>query len=935
MTNLKIGFRNVNTLSAVKLSILVNELLNTDIIFLSEINKPDFSWLGTQNYKIHQPKEAPRTAALTQNCINLKPIELGISLTQDRKQQDKVVAQTYIYKLVAAKCEIYIENAYITPDINTANLNKVIDHLTEQNKKYRNYLIGGDFNRNFLDKKNIEIFQPTGLKQHIKNITRSASYIRNGKDQTSKTIIDLIFSSHNLQNRLKNPKTTQISIKFDHKMVSIELEDLVSHKYIDKKIQNNITKRPLPNENQLNSINSEIREFKNLESYEDLITETTKVLDKYIPRPQHGFKEIRIYRTPFSRELVKLIREKEKLIKTKHKFSKYFKNLRNKVTKLIRNQKNHFRKKILNDCQNSRDLNTVIKKIGQGFESNFQEKQQFSVEGKQGEDLANGLAEFFKDRAEKLVTDEDIENSNLKNLENNLKILKKLENTLDLIFPKIEKFHDFIKQKNVNNKSGPDGISSALLEKIWDSFSPHLDKIVHKPNFTFPKNQDYFQRVLAKNKNPTKYKDYRPIGILNVIPKYILNRSVFSALKEHLKCILFEKKNFSFTGTHDCIIFTLEKLILDSEFLNLLVKYDFSNAYGTMVHRQILANLNELNVSDKFFMYIQNYLKHQKRTSVILSENEKIYISKSLFFERGGIQGNLGSGELFTTEQLCFLVLLDIFRTYFVDDINDAIKEKSHDLLAKKALENEKFLKDQSTALGFQLNEKKTEYIPFSAAEHELSWNGLWMGPEVRKAKILGFNFKTTKNRKIDTWPETENIISKINQNLKKIHATRTYFPNCLTRVKIARKYIYDCIASLHLILGYSTQEQKEFSKIQIAVNNILRGTGLRNTTPQFELDKVLGTTLKNFARQGLITNGLKNMQYFKLFFDRTDKIRQRVTDNTYMSKFIPEWNLLPGFIRKKLRFAKSLKACKEILKRERTLNYENRIHVEFKWKKY
>lgn len=76
-------------------------------------------------------------------------------------------------------------------------------------------------------------------------------------------------------------------------------------------------------------------------------------------------------------------------------------------------------------------------------------------------------------------------------------------------------------------------------------------------------------------------------------------------------------------------------------------------------------------------------------------------------------------------------------------------------------------------------------------------------------------------------------------------------------------------------------------------------------------------------------------MQYFGLSFDRTNSIRQRKNPNTYMNKFVTEWNKLPSFLKKKLRFSNSLKASKEILKKERTLRYENKIHVEYKWKKY
>lgn len=612
-----------------------------------------------------------------------------------------------------------------------------------------------------------------------------------------------------------------------------------------------------------------------------------------------------------------MIREKDKLIKTKHKFSKYFKELRNKVSKKIRQEKNFFRKKIIEECQDSKDINKVIKKIDKGFDSNFNKKQDFSVEGKKGEELADGLVEFFKKRAENLVPDSEIENSELKNLEKNLNTLKIPEKELTLNFPKIEKFEDFIKSKNVNNTSGPDGISSLLLKKIWPSFAPLLNKIVQKPDFTYPENQGYYQRVIAKNSNPKEYKDYRPIGILNIIPKYILNRSVFTDLKNHLTDVLRQKNNFSFIGTHDCIIRTLDKLIQESDLHNLLVKYDFSNAYGTMYHKQIIEDLKHLNTSENFILYIQNYLQNQKETSVILSENEKNFISKSVFFNRGGIQGNLGSGELFTVEQLCFLVLLDIFRTYFVDDINDCIKAQSNEILAEKANNNENFLKNQSTALGFQLNDKKTEHIPFSASEHELAWNGIWMGPESRHAKILGFKFITTKHKKIDTSPETHHIIQKLNSKLPKIHAVRNYFRNVSTRVKIARKFIYDSIGTLHIVLGYSSNEKNELKKIQVATNNILRATGLCNTTPQLELDRVFGTNLRNFALQGLITNGIKNIHTYNLTFDRTNSIRQRRTHHIYMNKFITEWNILPNFLRKKLRFANSLKACKEILKKK------------------
>lgn len=133
--------------------------------------------------------------------------------------------------------------------------------------------------------------------------------------------------------------------------------------------------------------------------------------------------------------------------KTKVKFTKYFKKLRNTITKKIRQEKNYFQRKIINECQNDKDLNKVLKNIDSGFHSNFNKKEDFSVDGKKGTDLADGLVEFFKKRSENLVSDLEIENSDLKNLENNLENLILPEKQLKLEFPEIVNFNDFIKKK--------------------------------------------------------------------------------------------------------------------------------------------------------------------------------------------------------------------------------------------------------------------------------------------------------------------------------------------------------------------------------------------------------------------------------------------------------------------------------------------------------
>ena len=48
-------------------------------------------------------------------------------------------------------------------------------------------------------------------------------------------------------------------------------------------------------------------------------------------------------------------------------------------------------------------------------------------------------------------------------------------------------------------------------------------------------------------------------------------------------------------------------------------------------------------------------------------------------------------------------------------------------------------------------------------------------------------------------------------------------------------------------------QKNVSFKRVRTRVNDLIRATGLRNTTPQDILDKCLGTNLVQFARQGVI----------------------------------------------------------------------------------
>ena len=120
-----------------------------------------------------------------------------------------------------------------------------------------------------------------------------------------------------------------------------------------------------------------------------------------------------------------------------------------------------------------------------------------------------------------------------------------------------------------------------------------------------------------------------------------------------------------------------------------------------------------------------------------------------------------------------------------------------------------------------------------------------------------------------------------------------------------------------------------------------MRATGLERKTPQYELNKVLGTSLEDFADQGIIVNGLKiltknmNPSTIDEVFDRTAKLRTTQTSKTYLQAFRLKWNKIDIKDRKKILNFKNFKQVKNFLKCKRKIPFDGKIYEKYKWKDY
>ena len=955
--NLKILFLNVQTLSAEKLEFLIELLIDYDIIFLSEINnKQQFlTQIDNQICKYHFDTETTRLAMITRNSVNFEYIGKGLVLEQERVQTDQIVVQSNFYRFKLVDNRVFeVENFYVTPDANTETLKSVSRFLNARGWTRRMYIAGGDFNINWKNVNKRNMLKLTALEQNVKNYTRIRNYTTlNGNTRTSKTIIDLILTNQTVKPKIVETEildTSNLSF-FDHNGVVLCLDFPKGKPYRDIKVAHDPFRRPEIDTKTYELIKLEIDLIEHEYSYDNFMLKTKQILDKHIPmNGKRGAYTKRLYDFPFPSEIRNQIRKKHLLQKkvkshpspeNKLEYTKH----RNNITKIIRKfKKDHITRKLLN--QNSANaINKTIEFLQKSNSTSYKETPLTIIDGSFGTDLVNKLGKFLKARAEDLVQTEDIINSpDLTDIFDDSEI--PTDKLVLKNFPAIVDIYKVVPKNKITKTASMDGISSHTLVEIWPIIQEPMNKILTS-SLKFPSiDQGYYQRVISKEstKQPKIFKDMRPLGILNIIPKYAMSKFVWTKIRKHIEPILKKRKIMTYQGCKMPIINTLDGAIIETYlgFFVIIQKFDFSNAFGTLFLDRLLTVASQLNMCDEILEFVRDFIINQAYCSTLLFDGgHGVFLSDVMDMEKGAAQGQCGTDVAFTLLQLGLSPALDIGRNYYMDDINDLIKRCKTALDAIFAAKNnDNRLTEQAVRVGFAKNTLKTTYIPINFDKQIVIDNGIDAEYVLTETGILGFNFEV-KNSKICTDPAARDIVCSIKQHLGTIHSTRTYVSNHFDRLKIARKLVYYHLGFISLVYAYGvkTSNNPGFQTIQVAVNDIIRATGLRRNTPQHILDKCFGTSLTDFARDSVIIDGKKEMQmrdwttteiYDRLFKIRTTRIELKVK-GTFMRFFADEWNKFDPESRKSMA-GFTIDQLKVFLKNRRRLQYDDSIYDQYFW---
>ena len=951
----KILFINVQTLSDEKCEFLVELLIDYDVIFLSEVNNRQqiLTRIDEQLCKYHFDTETTRLGMITRNSVDFEYLGNGLVLEQERVQVDQLVAQSNFYRFRLVDNRIFeAENFYVTPDANNDSLESIGRFLNARGWTKKNYIAGGDFNINWKNVSKRSKLKINALDQNVKEYTRIRNYeTANGSTRTSKTIIDLVFT-----NQTVKPKIIATEILdtrdlpfFDHNGVVLSLDFPKGRPYRDVKLPHDPFRRCEIDSDKYDKIKAEIDKIDHEFSYDNFFLQVKQVLDIHAPMSgKRGTYIKRLYDLPFP----KIIRNE---IKQKHTLKNKFKNLpnthnkteytkqRNKVTKIVRKfKKEHITKKLLN--QNSAHaINKTIEFLQKTTSTSYKEAPLTIIDGSFGTELVNKLGIFLKERAEDLVKTADILNSpDLIDIFEPDEI--PTEQLIITHFPEITDITKVIPQNKITKTASMDGISSHTLMKIWPIIHEKVNAILTS-SLKFPTiDQGYYQRVISKSstKQPKIFKDMRPLGILNILPKYAMSKFVWTEIRKHIQPILDTRKIMTYDGCKMPIIDTLDGAMIEIYlgFFVIIQKFDFSNAFGTLFLDRLMTVASQLNMCDEIIEFVRDFITHQGYCSTLLFDGgHGVFLSEVMNMEKGAAQGQCGTDVAFTLLQLGLSPEENVGRNYYMDDINDWMRRCRSALQAiSLAKKNDSRLTEQAVRVGFAKNTLKTTYIPINLPKQLIIDNDIDAEYVLTETGILGFNFEI-KNSKICTDPAAKDIVCSINQHLGTVHSTRTYVSDHLDRLKIARKLIYYHLGFISLVYAYGvkTSNNPGFQTIQVAVNDIIRATGLRRTTPQHILDKCFGTSLTDFARDSVIIDGVKEIKkrkwenvYDRLFKIRTSRLELTVK-GTFMKFFAEEWNKFD--LESRTLMAKfDIIQLKAYLKKNRRLQYDESIYQEYFW---
>ena len=950
------GLLNINSVNDTKFSYLCKFLDNPEniMIAITELT-PDSSYLSNllehhPQYPILAHEDSPRVGLMYPKYLmdNVQIID-NYNIFQKRSVKSKKVCQCTLYNFSINSINIMIFIVYCAPDANTTSITALFEKITSLSEQYDKFLVLGDFNIDWRKKYTKDLIRDScghTLNQIVKNTTRRC--IRNYRNRTitTNTIIDLVFLSDKLHEKLGKVCILEDSPS-DHFMVKFELDIKPPPKYIIKEFFLDPTKRRPFKKDSLPSILKELSEFydenklneiSSLPQNEILSTISNHLktfLDKHAPMNSNQKQTKKIYRFTASKELRKMIKEKHKLridyIYSKRKNKdpiiiacKYqtYKIARKECKTRSRFERNkYFSDKICKEIKNCKDVWQTLKSIDPRHKSTV-ESNILEIEGKTGVDLAEHMGSFFKDRA--VLIPDEVALENYQYIPYPKKTSLKLLEINDDITYDVEQL--FKSKKKPSIACGIDTISHKVISQLMPVLKIPLQIAIDKPLLSLGDITTYFNRLVPKpvdkkskvknidskilkqvpkEKKKLTEKSQRPIADLNIIPKYGCIK-VFIDQMRNLLTPLMNNNQFAFPGKGSqlAIVNVLDTAANFSASKKpvLIALWDFSNAFCTTIEEITLKILEKFNISDRIMKLFKEFL-HQTFSITKINDKTGFYQSSLMNTGRGNPQGQIGSDFIFAlvNDGIEPVQVIDelIERFKYVDDFTDIMTYENPEILFQSLHSNLEILKKTSASVGLQLNDDKTQILPLNINTDDLDDSFKYKS----EGELLGFGFSLRPSKKsfdqITGDPACDYCIKRLNSACKIIRSFSKVNNNTHLRVEAASNLIFSNCYDIGLIYAYCSPAK--FKRVEISIRKIVRSCGFDRATPSKILHQISTKMLPvHMAIKQIIQLGLKLVSTDDIKKNRYQYRQKPDKFNAPFNKvFCQEFNKLPFELRK------------------------------------
>lgn len=636
---------------------------------------------------------------------------------------------------------------YIPPSCNIADLDSLYEIKTE------NTIIGGDFNAHHTDwsvgRKNIR-------GDHISNWinTKNLKILNNKKDIThpgkckKSSTPDLVLAG--LIENISTINTAVLEgIGSDHLPILINLK----FRFIENTKKFKVIIKNVDTVGFQNCIKQSIKELQNAKfwcpTYKSIIG---KIIYNY--KLNSKLKKVKTERSGqlwWTEALTKEIKIRNKLWKIHYEKPsilnrKNYLNQRNKVRKLIKEEKQNFWTKV-NEEKNINEIHTLMRKLKKGKSKNIYYKEN-------GRYLENNeVAQKFLNTINKNPHDQ---NKKIKITFINKFYQKINENDTHLLCKKIEKEEITEICNNLKSRKAPglDCISNRMIIDGGNEMVNYLQIIYNKiyDEKKFPDEWNIGKIIpipkIKRRNNNIRINELRPICLLSTIFK-IFEKIMLNRL---LKCENFKKqssnKQFGFKkdyGTEDNLIILQSKIQNARSKKKILVVLflDIKSAYDNVNRETLKEILKYILGHNKIYKFLEHFLG--KRQIIVHVENESSNLEENL---SGVPQGAALSPILFN---LYIKSVSDIDNVYaYADDISVLVEGENENEVEIKCSEIIKKLNENLNIIDLSLSRGKSKYMVFTKKKiRQLKiLNGEEEIDKVEKFKYLGITFDTNNTFK-------------------------------------------------------------------------------------------------------------------------------------------------------------------------------------------